>query len=188
MSSDNSASQSEVEGDDVFQVEKILGKRIIKGVLQYRIKWLGYPASENTWEDADGCHCNDKIAAYEKSVMKAEMEQQQREAEFEPLCQLKSLYQEGKMASMLPQIYSPNVDSLATIDQLDTLDQVAKLPALQPEKVLHFDEDSRYFSVKFSHREQPLWVEFRVLQDKWPEMAQQFFEEWATLKYQKYFL
>jgi len=33
-----------------YAVEKVLGRRVENGVIQYRVKWLGYPASDNTWE------------------------------------------------------------------------------------------------------------------------------------------
>ena len=38
-------------GEELFSVEKILDKRIKKGGgIEYLIKWLNYPESENTWE------------------------------------------------------------------------------------------------------------------------------------------
>ena len=33
-----------------YEVEKIIDKRIINGKLEYKIKWVGYPMSECTWE------------------------------------------------------------------------------------------------------------------------------------------
>jgi chromobox protein 5 len=33
-----------------FQVEKIVDSRIVKNKIQYLVKWVGYPESENTWE------------------------------------------------------------------------------------------------------------------------------------------
>jgi hypothetical protein len=44
----------EIEDDDVYEVEKIVKHRkTTNGVMQYFIKWKGYPSNENTWEDAD---------------------------------------------------------------------------------------------------------------------------------------
>ncbi|XP_076325308.1 uncharacterized protein LOC143233219 [Tachypleus tridentatus] len=34
----------------VYKVEKVLGKRYHQGVLEYLLKWKGYPSSENCWE------------------------------------------------------------------------------------------------------------------------------------------
>ena len=33
-----------------YKVEDILGKRQVDGVVQYRIKWQGYPRWQNSWE------------------------------------------------------------------------------------------------------------------------------------------
>ena len=35
---------------DVYQVEKIVGKRWKGGRVQYKVKWEGYPYSQCTWE------------------------------------------------------------------------------------------------------------------------------------------
>ena len=35
---------------DEYEVEKIIDKRYINGKLEYKIKWVGYPMSECTWE------------------------------------------------------------------------------------------------------------------------------------------
>lgn len=36
--------------DEEFEVEKIVGKKTTRGVIYYKIKWLGYEDSANTWE------------------------------------------------------------------------------------------------------------------------------------------
>ena len=40
------------EGDEVWEVEKILGKRTKKGQLQYWLRWKGYDESWDTWTPA----------------------------------------------------------------------------------------------------------------------------------------
>ena len=49
----NSAKSSQ---DSEFEVEKIVGKKLQKGVICYRVKWLGFPESENSWEP-EVCTC-----------------------------------------------------------------------------------------------------------------------------------
>ena len=39
----------EVEGQDEFEVEKILDSKIIRGRVQYLVKWIGYDDSDNSW-------------------------------------------------------------------------------------------------------------------------------------------
>eukprot|EP00966_Prymnesium_polylepis_P060707 1408574-Prymnesium_polylepis.1 len=50
--------------DDVYEVEAIVGKRIVKGRTQYNIKWQGWDPSMNTWEAASRVH-PDLIREYE---------------------------------------------------------------------------------------------------------------------------
>ena len=56
---DNSTSQNadtEVQGSNkaekTFYVEKITGHKKVRNEILYRIKWLGYPENESTWEPA----------------------------------------------------------------------------------------------------------------------------------------
>lgn len=57
--------------DEEFEVEKIVGKKTTRGIIYYKIKWLGYDDSENTWETKeelvkDGL--TSMIKKYEKSI------------------------------------------------------------------------------------------------------------------------
>jgi len=57
------------EGSDaeVYEVEKLLEKRVKKGKTEYLVKWKGYEdESENTWEPVENLDCEDKIQDYEK--------------------------------------------------------------------------------------------------------------------------
>lgn len=53
-------------GEDVFDVERIVSDRVVKGRREYLIKWVGYPDSENTWECEDNLMCEEMLAAYRK--------------------------------------------------------------------------------------------------------------------------
>lgn len=62
--------------NEVFIVERILGKRINDGTVEYKIKWLGYDKPEDdTWETIDNCHCPLLIEEYEKEHAGEEPEQ-----------------------------------------------------------------------------------------------------------------
>lgn len=55
---DDDDDEEEKEDGGEYFVQKILGSKIEKGVILYRIKWEGYGSSENTWEpeeNLDGC-------------------------------------------------------------------------------------------------------------------------------------
>jgi chromobox protein 5 len=57
------------EGKEVWEVEKILGKRIRKGQLQYWLRWKGYDESWDTWTPAsDFENMEDLIQEFNQSA------------------------------------------------------------------------------------------------------------------------
>ena len=57
-----------IEGEEEFEVEAILDSRRFgrKRTLQYLVKWLGYPDSDNQWEDADKVHANELVEVFQR--------------------------------------------------------------------------------------------------------------------------
>ncbi len=51
-----------------FAVERIVDKRLYNGVLQYKVKWVGYPVQDSTWEPAENLmKVTEQIAAFEEA-------------------------------------------------------------------------------------------------------------------------
>ena len=78
-------SPSPAGSDDEFEVEKICDKRLKKGIIEYYIKWKGFPESDNTWEPVGNLSCKDKIEAFESDrkkekdkKLKAEKEKEEK--------------------------------------------------------------------------------------------------------------
>ena len=42
-----------IDNQSVFAAERILKKRKRKGKMQYKVKWLGYPEDQSTWESEE---------------------------------------------------------------------------------------------------------------------------------------
>jgi len=40
-----------IKGEEKFKVEKILNKRVVKGRKKFLVRWKGYMAEEDTWEN-----------------------------------------------------------------------------------------------------------------------------------------
>ena len=52
-------------GGDEYAVEAIRGKRTRSGVVEYRVKWEGFPTSDSTWEPEENLdHCAAKVQAF----------------------------------------------------------------------------------------------------------------------------
>ena len=66
--------------EQVYIVEKITGKRIVNGSVEYSIKWKGYPMSERTWEREEDCNCAALIREFEASLSNSEHSEAQPKA------------------------------------------------------------------------------------------------------------
>lgn len=70
-STEEQPSKEKEDNNEEYMVEEILGKRISRcGRVQYLLKWLGYPDSENSWEDEDNLvNCPELVEQYEKKLI-----------------------------------------------------------------------------------------------------------------------
>lgn len=64
-----SGSGSDLQEEE-YVVEKVVGKKTVKGKVHYLLKWKGYPNSDNTWEPVANVDCPDLIAEYEDFLKK----------------------------------------------------------------------------------------------------------------------
>lgn len=53
-----------------YEVERLVAKRTLRnGVVQYRIKWMNFPSTENTWEPLANMDCQELIDEFEENRM-----------------------------------------------------------------------------------------------------------------------
>jgi Chromo (CHRromatin Organisation MOdifier) domain len=59
-----------IDGEEEYEVEQIRSHRSWgrSKTLQYLIKWVGYPESDNTWENADQIHAPELIKLYHRAL------------------------------------------------------------------------------------------------------------------------
>jgi len=61
--------EPEIEEEE-YEVEKCVDKRIVKGKIQYLIKWKGFEDTDNTWEPIENLECSELISEYEETLKK----------------------------------------------------------------------------------------------------------------------
>jgi chromobox protein 1 len=50
-----------------YEIEKLMDKRVVKGKVQYLVKWKGYGDFDNTWvEEANLQNAQEAIASFER--------------------------------------------------------------------------------------------------------------------------
>lgn len=72
--------KQEKANKDVYDVEKIVDHRSSQGKRWYRLRWAGYTARDDTWQEEKLLSCGDLIKAYNESRNEAILKKEQEKA------------------------------------------------------------------------------------------------------------
>jgi len=79
--SDAGSNAGSEPAEEEYVVEKILEKRIVKGKIEYYLKWQGFEnPADNTWEPEENLGCPELIAEFERVLEEKEKKKREQKA------------------------------------------------------------------------------------------------------------
>jgi len=73
-----------IEGEEEFEVERILNKRVVRGKEKFLVRWKGYTAEEDTWENRENLeNTKELVEEFEREYGEEAEELRQQELEEE---------------------------------------------------------------------------------------------------------
>lgn len=165
MSKGKESSPAETEAEE-FSVEKVLDRRVVKGKVEYFLKWKGYSNNENTWEPEENLDCPDLIAQFEEQRKKKEAAAAKRHEDKE---------QKKRKSSSTPTPIQAK--KKATEEKLEGFDR-----NLESERIIGATDSSGelMFLMKWKGTDDADLVPARIANEKCPQIVIKFYEERLT--------
>lgn len=125
MGKRNDTSSSEED----YVVERVVGKKICRGKTYYRIKWLGYPEEQNTWEPLKNCTgALSLIREYEANYEQNDDEQEQSRSRSRS--RNDAVKRKSKSSYQKPDVYETSKQFEGLIIDLDDMTGSKLVPEL----------------------------------------------------------
>jgi len=71
-----------IEGEEKFEVEKIINKRMVRGKERFLVRWKGYTTEEDTWESRENLeNAKELVEEFERKYREEDEELRQQEQE-----------------------------------------------------------------------------------------------------------
>ncbi|XP_004521858.1 heterochromatin protein 1 isoform X2 [Ceratitis capitata] len=187
---------AESSEEEEYAVEKICGRRVRKGKVEYFLKWKGYPEEENTWEPVENLDCQDLIQQYEADRAKEEPAASSKPVEKKEPSSKKEASSSGRTSAAGNKRKSEEKtsgskkkrrDSLKSETDNESVSDVSSRTSertgfdrgLEAEKILGASDSSGglTFLIQFKGVDQAEMVPAAIANVKIPQMVIKFYEE-----------
>uniref|UniRef100_S4RWN4 Heterochromatin protein 1 n=1 Tax=Petromyzon marinus TaxID=7757 RepID=S4RWN4_PETMA len=155
----------EEKPEEEYVVEKVLDRRVMKGKVEYLLKWKGFTDEENTWEPEDNLDCPELINQFLE---------RQRQA-----CEVSAEGNNGKRKAASRE---DDGDVQAKKHQADDNKTKGFVRGLEPEKIIGATDSSGelMFLMKWKGCEEADLVPAKEANLKCPQVVISFYEERLT--------
>ncbi|XP_048846537.1 chromobox protein homolog 1 isoform X2 [Brienomyrus brachyistius] len=156
------------EEEEEYVVEKVLDRRVVKGRVEYLLKWKGFSDEDNTWEPEDNLDCPDLIAEFLQS-QKVAHEQEKKEAG-------------GKRKSTESDTEGAGEDSRPKKRKDESEKPRGFARGLEPERIIGATDSSGelMFLMKWKNSDEADLVPAKEANVKCPQVVISFYEERLT--------
>jgi hypothetical protein len=186
----NAGSEAGGPEEEEYVVETILQKRLVKGKVEYFLKWKGYSDEDNTWEPEENLGCPDLIAEFERQW---EEKEKKKKAEKEAMAMKKR--RPGPASSRVAEDFSERKENKSSAVEAGSSKKAKTKESgpvraevtgfdrgLNPEKIIGATDSSGelMFLMKWKDTDEADLVPSRQANVKCPQIVIAFYEERLT--------
>ncbi|XP_063375907.1 chromobox protein homolog 5-like [Cydia fagiglandana] len=177
MGKKKSGDSSDQSSEEEYVVEKVLDRRVVKGKVQYLLKWKGYKEEESTWEPEDNLDCAELIKTFEDARKEKEKSKKPEERAKKRVRESSEDTRKSRGASVSS---ADGTDAKRSKDKDDKKSGFEK--GLKAEKIIGASDATGQlmFLIKWADSDEAELVPAKIANVKCPQEVITFYEERLT--------